>query len=94
MAETRININELKSEGGDMIKELTTFLTEKTKAEVEAGTEEIVVKGEGANVSRTHLRVLLKKFIHKNELKEYFRVIGGKENTLIVKGKKAPEEEE
>jgi len=94
MAETRININELKSEGGDLIKELTTFLTEKTKADVEAGVDELVVKGEGANVSRTYLRVLLRKFIHKNELKDYFRVIAGKENTLIVKGKKTPEEEE
>jgi len=94
MAETRININELKSEGGDLIKELTTFLTEKTKAEVEAGTEEIVVKGEGANASRTYLRVLLRKFIHKSQLRDYFRVIGGKENTLTVKGKKVPEEEE
>ncbi|MGA3191954.1 MAG: 60S ribosomal protein L22 [Candidatus Bathyarchaeia archaeon] len=94
MSEARININELKSEGSDLIKELTTFLKEKTNAKVEAGTDELVVKGEETNVSRTYLRVLLRKFLHKKELKNYFRVIGGKENTLIVKGKKAPEEEE
>jgi hypothetical protein len=93
MAETRINISELKSEGSDIIKDLTEFLKEKTKAEVEATTDTIIVKGEGKNVSRTHLRVLLKKFLHKNELKDYFRVIGAKENTLMVKEKKTAEEE-
>jgi hypothetical protein len=93
MAEAKIDISELKDEGGDVIKELTAYLKEKTNAKVETGINEIVVKGEEPNVSRTYLRVLLKKFIHKKELKEHFRVIGGKENTLIVKGKKVPEEE-
>ena len=94
MSETRINISEFKNEGSDVIKDLTTFLKEKTNAEVEAGTDELVIKGKETKVSRTHVRVLLKKFLHQKELKEYFRVIGGKENTLIVKGKKVPEEEE
>lgn len=93
MAEAKIDISELKNEGSDVIKELTAYLKEKTNAKVETGGNEIVVKGEEPNVSRTYLRVLLKKFIHKKELKEHFRVIGGKENTLIVKGKKVPEEE-
>jgi hypothetical protein len=93
MAEAKIDISELKDEGSDVIKELTAYLKEKTNAKVETGINEIVVKGEEPNVSRTYLRVLLKKFIHKKELKEHFRVIGGKENTLIVKGKKVREEE-
>jgi hypothetical protein len=93
MAEAKIDISELKDEGSDLIKELNTYLTEKTNAKVETGMNEITVKGEEPNVSRTYLRVLLKKFIHKKELKEQFRVIGGKENTLIIKGKKVSEEE-
>jgi hypothetical protein len=93
MAEAKIDISELKDEGSDVIKDLATYLKEKTNAKVETGGNEIVVKGEEPNVSRTYLRVLLKKFIHKKELKEHFRIIGGKENTLIVKGKKVPEEE-
>jgi hypothetical protein len=92
MSEMRVNISELKSEGSDLIKELAEFLEEKTKAEVERAADEIVVKGEGKSVSRSYLRVLLRKFLHKQELKEYFRVIGGKENTLIVKEKKISEE--
>jgi hypothetical protein len=93
MTETKINISELKSEGSDLIKELTIYLKEKTNAKIDARTAELVVKSEEATVSRTYLRVLLRKFLHKKDLKEYFRVIGGKENTLIVKGKKIPEEE-
>jgi len=89
----RVDISELKSEGSDVIKELIEFLEEKTKAEVERATDEIVVKDEGKNVSRLYLRVLLRKFLHKQELKEYFRVIGGKENTLVIKERKISEEE-
>jgi len=93
MSEMRVDISELKSEGSDLIKELVEFLGEKTKVEVEGATDEIVVKGEGKNVSRSYLRVLLRKFLHKQELKEYFRVIGGKENTLVIKERKISEEE-
>lgn len=93
MSEMKIDISELKSEGSDLIKELVEFLKEKTKSEVETLTDEIAVKGEGKAVSRTYLRVLLRKFLHKQELRDYFRVIGGRENTLIVKERKISEEE-
>jgi hypothetical protein len=93
MVETKINISEFKGEGSDIIKNLTEFLKEKTKAEVEATIDSIIVKGEGKSASRTYLRVLLKKFLHKNELKDAFRVIGMAENTLMIKEKKIAEEE-
>jgi hypothetical protein len=93
MTDTRIDISELKSEGGETIKELSEFLKEKTKVEVETTVSEIVVKAEEKAVSRAYLRVLLRKFLHKHELKDYFRVIRGKENTLMVKEKKITEEE-
>jgi len=93
MVEAKIDISELKSEGGDLIKELAEFLKEKTQAEVETATSELIVKSEEKTISKKYLRVLLRKFLHKNELKDYFRVIGGKENNLIIKGKKIAEEE-
>jgi len=93
MIETKINISELKSEGSDLIKEMADFLKEKTKAEVETTVNAIIVKGEGEYVSRKYLRVLLKKFLHKKELKDYFKVIGHEENALMVKEKKIAEEE-
>jgi hypothetical protein len=95
MSETRIDISELKNEGSDVIKELVEFLTKKTNAKVEAGTAEITVKGdEEKTVSRLYLRLLLRKFLHRKELTDYFRVIGGKENVLVLKEKKISEEEE
>lgn len=93
MTEAKINISELKSEGSDIIKDLTEFLKEKTKAEVDAGVNEITVKSEEKAISRLYLRALLRKFLHRKELKDHFRIIGGKENTLIIKKKKIAEEE-
>lgn len=93
MVEMKIDVSELKGEGGDVIKGLSEFLKEKTKAEVETGVNSVTVKGEGKGVSKVYLRVLLRKFLHKKELREHYRVIGGKENTLIVKEKKTAEEE-
>jgi hypothetical protein len=93
MPETKIDISELKSEGSDLIKELTRLIKEKTEAHVETAINEITVKGEGKMISKTYLRVLLRKFLHRQELKENFRIIGGKGNSLIVKEIKVAEEE-
>jgi len=92
MPEIRVNISDLKGEGSNLIQELAEFLKEKTKAEVETAANEIIVKSEEKNVPKSYLRVLLRKYLHKQELKEYFRVIGGKENTLIIKERKISEE--
>jgi hypothetical protein len=93
MSETKIDISDLKKEGSDLIKDLSQFIKEKTKADVETATDCITIKTKEKAVLRTHLRVLLKKFLHQQELKKYFRVIGGKENTLVVKEIKITEEE-
>jgi hypothetical protein len=95
VTETRIDVSDLKSEGSDVVKELTAFLEEKTDAKVEAGTTEIIVKTEGEEpVSRPYLRVLLRKFLHRKEIKDYYRVIGGRDDALIVKERKRAEDEE
>ncbi len=93
MEEARINISELKSEGSEVVKDLATYLKEKTGAKVETGTDDVVIKTDDVKVSRTYLRVLLRKFLHKKELEEYFRVIGGKESSLVIKGREVQEEE-
>jgi hypothetical protein len=76
------------------VKQLAEFIKNKTPAEVKTETSEIVVKGEEKQTSKVYIRLLLKKFLHQQDLKEYFRVRGGKENTLIVKAVKVSEEEE
>ncbi len=93
MPETRINISDLRSEGSDVIKELAEFVKEKTKAKVETTSDEIILKGEGATTSRNYARVVLRKFLHKEGLRDYFRVIGGKEDCLVIKEIKIEAEE-
>jgi hypothetical protein len=93
MVEMKIDASELKSEGKDIITELADFLKEKTGAEVTTESKKVTVKGEGAAVSKKYLRVLVKKFLHKRELKDSFRVISDEEDTLKVKERKLHEEE-
>ncbi|MEM3770055.1 MAG: 60S ribosomal protein L22 [Candidatus Bathyarchaeia archaeon] len=92
MVEIKIDVSELKAEGGDVIKELAEFLKEKTNTEVKTLTNEIVVESEEKSLPKQYLRVLLKKFLHKSELKDYYKVISGEEGDLKVKGRKLPEE--
>jgi hypothetical protein len=93
VAEIKVNISDLKGEGGDVVKELVDFLKQKTNSKIETAADEITVKNEEETLSKPQIRVMLRKYLHKTELKEYFRVIGGKENTLVVKEIKATEEE-
>lgn len=94
MVELKIDASEIKHEGKHLIKELANYLKEKTNADVTTEAETVTVTGEGQAVSKKYLRVLAKKFLHKQELKEYYRVIAGDEDTLKVKERRLYESEE
>lgn len=85
-----VDAAELKDEGKEVIQALANFMKEKTAAEVTAESNKITVKGE---IAKKHLRVLVKKFLHKQGLNDYFRVISGEENTLKIKERKLGEED-
>ena len=91
--EITVDASELKDEGKEVIQGLADFMKEKTNAEVTKESNKITVKGESLAVTKKYLRVLLKKFLHKKELKEYYRVISGDENTLKVRERKLAEED-
>jgi len=94
MSEIIIDASELKGEGSELLQALETFLKDKTSADVKTEGKKLTVKGEGEAVNKKYLRVLLKKFLHKKELKESFRIISDEEeNTLKVKERKVFEEE-
>ena len=94
MSEIIIDASELKGEGNEVLQALETFLKDKTSADVKTEGKKLTVKGEGEAVNKKYLRVLLKKFLHKKELKESFRIISDEEeNTLKVKDRKSYEEE-
>ncbi len=95
MNKTPIEIAELrKLADGDTVKELADFLEEKLDVEIEMTGSEVILNydEEEKTFSRSYLRTLLKKFLHKADLKD-FRVIAGKENALIIKEKKLHREE-
>jgi len=95
LASTKIDIGELRDKYGEEIKKLSEFLEGKLKTKIDVVDREITLKPteKGVVASKDYLRVLLRKFLHKEELKEEFRIIAGKENTLVIKERKLVESE-
>ena len=88
MSSMVVDVSELRDAEDEAVKELADFLEEKVKAKIDVGSSEITIKPEkeGEVVpSKAYLRVLLRKFLHKAELKEDFRVISTGENALMIK---------
>jgi len=82
-----IDANELrKGANGETIKELEGFLKEKLGIEVKFAGDEATIETEG--IKKSHLKIILKKFLHKMDLKEDFRVISVGNNTFMFKERK------
>jgi len=96
MPETVIEISELRDEDDEAVKNLVKFLEDRTNGEVKATGSQIILSHteEAEAPSRSHIRVLLRKFLHKEELKDLFRVIAGKENVFVIKERKQGRAEE
>lgn len=92
--EIKVNASEIKKEKDNVVKSLVDFLKDKTSADVTADAEMITVKGEGDAVTKKYIKVLVKKFLHQQDLKESFRVIMDEENTLKVKERRLYEDQE
>ncbi len=93
MSSVKIEIADLRGKYGDEVKKLSEFLEEKLKTKVNVYDREITINptAKGEVASKDYLRVLLRKFLHKEELKEEFRVIAGKENSLVIKERRVIE---
>jgi archaellum component FlaG (FlaF/FlaG flagellin family) len=94
--EIKVDASEIKKEKEDVVKNLVEFLKDKTSADVTADAEMVTVKGEGDAVTKKYVKVLVKKFLHQQELKESFRVImdAKEENTLVVKERRLYEDQD
>jgi hypothetical protein len=89
MSKVVVEISELRNFDSDCIEELTDFLKERLESTVVAGKKEVTLEfEEGKEASRSRLRLLLRKFIHKAYLEKDFRVISGIENSFVMKEKK------
>ena len=92
MVEMKVDASELKGDESKLIEKLADFLKEKTGGDVSTDAKTITVKGEGAALAKKYLRVTVKKFLHKHELSETFKVIAA-EDALKVKERKLEEED-
>ncbi|MCL2359166.1 60S ribosomal protein L22 [Candidatus Bathycorpusculum sp.] len=91
MVEMKINASELKGEG-KIVDKLSDFLKEKTGGDVSTEGKTVIVKGEGEALSKKYIRITVKKFLHKQELTETFKVIGDNE-ALKIKERKYAEDD-
>ncbi len=92
--EIKVDASEIKKEKSDVIKSLVAFLKDKTNADVTADAEIVTVKGEGDAVTKKYIKVLVKKFLHQQALKESFRVIMDEENNLKINERRLYEDQE
>ncbi|NIR87500.1 60S ribosomal protein L22 [Candidatus Bathyarchaeota archaeon] len=90
MSTVTIKISELRSKNNENVNDLAEFLEGRVEAKIKVAGGEITLTCEdkGKAPSKTYLRVLIRKFLHKAELKSEFRVISGKENVFIIKERK------
>ena len=93
MVEMKVDTSDLKGDEAKLIGKLADFLKEKTGGEVATDAKIVTVKGEGEGLSKKYVRITLKKFLHKHELSELFRVTSPEENTLKIKKRKLEEED-
>ncbi|MCJ7613439.1 60S ribosomal protein L22 [Candidatus Bathyarchaeota archaeon] len=89
MSTVVIDVSELRSFDGESVKALADFLESRLDGAVVLAKKEVTLEfEEGKEASRSCLRLLLRKFLHKEELKEDFRVISGGENLFVMKERK------
>lgn len=87
MSTVTIQTSELRGKNAEKIEDLAEFLKDRVDAKIDVTSSEITLDYEKVKERppKTYVRVLLRKFLHKAELKEQFRVISGKENVFIIK---------
>ena len=89
MSTVVVNVSELQSFDDECVKDLADFLESRLDGTVIQAKNEVTLEfEEGKEASRSCLRLLLKKFLHKEALREDFRVISGGEDSFILKERK------
>jgi len=87
MADIIIDVSELRSKNAE--KELTEFLEAKLGVNITVEADAITINTDIA--SKEYLRVLIRKFLHRSDLKERFRPISAGERMIIKRRKKHEE---
>jgi hypothetical protein len=90
MSTVVVNVSDLSSYEGDYVKDLADFLESRLDVTVTPSKKEVTLEFEEEKEapSRSYLRLLLRKFLHREELKDVLRVISGGENAFTIKERK------
>ena len=90
MSTVVVNVSDLRGYEGDYAQALVDFLEGQLDATVALAKNEVTLEFEEEKEapSRKNLRLLLRKFLHREYLKEDLRVISGGEDVFIIKDRK------
>ncbi len=90
MSSVVVDVSDLRGYEGDYTQDLVDFLEERLEVTVASAKNEVTLEFEEEKEapSRKDLRLLLRKFLHREYLKENFRVISGGENVFRIKERK------
>lgn len=93
MSSVVINVSDLRGYEGDFVQALEDFLKSRFDVVVSSAKNEVTLEfdEEKEVPSRSQLRLVLRKFLHREYLKEDMRVISGGEDAFIIKDRKQPE---
>jgi hypothetical protein len=90
----KVDVSHLSDEDENYPELLKNFLGDRLNVSVEFSKEEVTLtfeRGEESLARPRNIRQLLKKFIHKRDLKEDFRVISGGEQAFSIRRRRKRE---
>jgi hypothetical protein len=90
----KIDVSKLSEEDENYPELLKNFLGDRINVAVEVSKEEVTLtfeKGEEELARPRRIRQLLKKFIHRRNLKETFRVVSGGEHVFHIRKRRKRE---
>jgi hypothetical protein len=93
MSSVAIDVSDLRGYEGNYVQALEDFLKNRFNVVVDSTKNEVTLKfdEEKEVPSRSQMRLILRKFLHREYLKEDMRVISGGENAFIIKDRRQRE---
>jgi hypothetical protein len=93
MSSVVIDVSDLRGYEGDYVQALEDFLKNRFEVAVDSTKNKVTLEfdEEKEVPSRSQMRLILRKFLHREYLKEDMRVISGGENAFIIKDRRQRE---
>lgn len=85
MSEVTVDVSDLKSVKGKKLEDLKAFLEEKLEAKINEDGNNLVLSFDEEGAKKSHIRGVLRRFLHRNDLKDDLRVISREDGVFIYK---------